>query len=196
MVAGKEAAMKTRRSKSVMLVVTSLAAAAVKPAVASPATTLEAQPLAKDAADRFVGNYHFAGGDRERAARDAAIDDVVEDMNFLVRGIARKRLKESNRIPERVSISRKDSKLTIRLDDRTYTAPINGGAVDVVGITGAEMKLRHRVISGRIEQIFEGKDGGRMNQLELDGEGRLTIHVRVFSDRLPKDLRYKLTYGR
>ena len=185
-----------RTRKSLMLVVTSLAAAGVKPAVASPPATHEAQPLAKDAADRFVGSYRFAGGDKERAARDAAIDAVVEEMNFLVRGIARKRLKESNPIAARVSISQKDGKLTIRFDDRTYTAPINGGSVDVVGITGAEMKLRHRVSNGRIEQIFEGEDGGRTNQLELDGDGRLTIRVRVFSERLPKDLRYKLTYAR
>ena len=188
--------MRTRKNKSLMLLVTSLAAAGVKPAVASPPATFEAQPLSKEAADRFVGSYRFAGGDRERAARDAAIDGVVEEMNFLVRGVARKRLKESNRIAERVSISRKESQLTIRFDDRAYTAPINGGAVAVVGITGAELKLRHRVSNGRIEQIFEGEDGGRTNQLELDGEGRLTIRVRVFSDKLPKDLRYKLTYAR
>jgi len=117
-------------------------------------------------------------------------------MSFLVRGIARKRLREANRIRERVAISRQGDKLTVRLDGETFNAPINGPAVDVVARDGMELKLRYRIAKGRIEQTLQAEEGGRTNHFEVDGKGRLTVRVRIFSEKLPKDVRYRLTYAR
>ena len=179
----------------VALIAMSLAVGGVRPAVASPPTTREG-PMATGAVDRLAGSFRFAGGGRERAARDAAIEQVVEEMNFLVRGIARKRLREANRIRERVAISRSSDKLTIRLDGQPYTATINGPPVDMVAHDGMEVKLSYRIANGRIEQTLQGAEGGRTNHFEVDGKGRLTVQVRVFSEKLPKDVRYRLTYAR
>lgn len=165
------------------------------PASADPPTTREA-PMATNGADRLAGSFRYAGGGRERAARDEAIDQVVEEMNFIVRGIARKRLREANQIRERVAISRQGDKLTIRLDGQPYTATINGPPVDVVGHDGMELKLRYRLAKGRIEQTLQGKEGGRTAHFQVDGKGRLTMSVRIFSEKLPKDVRYRLTYAR
>jgi hypothetical protein len=146
--------------------------------------------------DRFVGSYKFSGGDRERKAHDEAIEDVVSEMNFLVRSIARKRLREGTRIPSRVEISRKGNQLTLTFDGRVYSAPINGGAVEVETVTGDTVELRYRVSGKRIEQHFAGDDGGRVNVMILGDDGNLKMKVRVFSSKLPKDLRFELTYSR
>ncbi len=45
-----------------------------------------------DALGACRGSYHLAGGDAQRAARDAAIERVVRKMSWLVRGIARSHL--------------------------------------------------------------------------------------------------------
>ncbi|HZO14830.1 MAG TPA: hypothetical protein VFB62_16260 [Polyangiaceae bacterium] len=177
------------------LIATSLALGGLRPAIASPPAAREA-PMATESVDRLAGSFRFAGGGRERAARDAAIDQVVDEMSFLVRGIARKRLREANRIRERVAISRQGDKLTVRLDGETFTAPINGPAVDVVARDGMELKLRYRIAKGRIEQTLQAEEGGRTNHFEVDGKGRLTVRVRIFSEKLPKDVRYRLTYAR
>jgi hypothetical protein len=146
--------------------------------------------------DRFAGRYRHAGGERERKARDDAIDDVVDDMNFIVRGIARSRLREANPIAKSLGIAKKGKMLTITFDKRHYTGPIDGRTVKVVGVTGDEVSMRFQISNGRIRQIFQGDDGGRVNDFSLDGEGRVALSVRVHSDKLPKDLRYQLTYAK
>ena len=98
--------------------------------------------------DRLAGRYRFVGGQRERKAWEEAIEDVVVEMNLIVRGMARKRIRKTNRIADEVAIEHRDNQLSIRLDDHTY----------------------------------------------IEEEGRMRVRVRVFSARLPRDLRYELTY--
>lgn len=172
---------------------------AVATTVVGPAPATDGAPLASAEAqrvvDRFVGDHPFTGGDKERKARDAAIDDVVGDMNVLVRGIARDRLKEANVIAERVVVARDGDRLTISLDGRRYTAAIGGPAVKAKSVTGDEVSLRYAVRGDRIEQIFVGDQGGRTNTFRLTDD-KMVVHVRVHSEKLPKDLVYTLSYGR
>ena len=148
-----------------------------------------------DAVGPFLGSFRHAGGDKERELRDKAIDDVVGEMNFLVRSIARDRLKTSTAIAAAVKLSSDASSLTVALDSRIYTAPLNGRSVKVTGITGDKLDLSYRVTDGRIEQSFRGDERGRVNTYSLDGE-KLVMQVRIYSSQLPKDLKYKLTYKR
>jgi hypothetical protein len=143
----------------------------------------------------FLGRYRHAGGDKELKARDQAIDDVVESMNFLARGIARDKLKETNPIAASLGIAADAKDLTITLDTRTYTGPLNGGTVKVKSITGDLMDMHYAVSKAEITQVFSGDDRGRVNRYRLDS-GKLTMHVRVHSSRLPKALVYSLTYVR
>lgn len=148
-----------------------------------------------DAVSAFLGSFSHAGGDKERELRDKAIEDVVGEMNFLIRGTARSRLKSSNAIAAAVKIASDASSLTISLDGRVYTAPLDGRSVKVTGITGDELDLSYRVTNGRIEQSFKGDERGRVNTYSLDGD-RVVMQVRIYASQLPKDLKYKLTYKR
>jgi hypothetical protein len=45
---------------------------------------------------RFAGTYRYVGGEAEITELDEAIEEVVQKMNFLIRGIARRRLRAPN----------------------------------------------------------------------------------------------------
>ncbi|MBK8257695.1 MAG: hypothetical protein IPK82_34130 [Polyangiaceae bacterium] len=141
----------------------------------------------------FVGTYKHSGGDKEREARDTAIDDVVSSMNIVSRTIAREKLKSANVIAAVVVFASDDTSLTVSLDQRVYTAPLSGSSVKVTGITGDKLDLSYAVTSGKIEQRFSAQGKGRTNTFTKSGDV-LTMNVRVFSDQLPKELKYKLTY--
>lgn len=141
----------------------------------------------------FLGSYKHSGGDKDREARDQAIDDVVSGMNIVSRTIARDRLKSANVIAAAIGITSDGTSLTISLDTRVYTAPLSGGTVKVTGITGDKLDLSYALSTGKIEQRFSGEGKGRVNAFTKSGD-QLTMNVRVYSTQLPKELKYKLTY--
>ncbi len=143
----------------------------------------------------FLGSYKHSGGKADLDARDRAIDDVVKGMNVFARGIARDRLKESNPIARAMVFSASDKALTIAMDQRAYTAPLDGSKVKVKGITGDELDLHLVLAAGSLKQVFSAEDKGRINSFSFSGS-TLLMHVRVHAEKLPKDLLYKLSYER
>jgi len=174
-------------------VTTSRRAVLAATGTAAVAAVLPNVSLAAPAEKAFVGTYKHAGGDKEREARDKAIDDVVSGMNFIARPIARDRLKAANPIAATLAISSDATSLTITFDTRTYTAPLSGTSVKVKGITGDELQLSYKVSTGQIEQRFAGEGRGRVNTFTKSDE-LVVVDVRVHSTQLPKDLKYRLTY--
>lgn len=163
--------------------------------IAASLVTLSPQeaPAESGAEKPFVGTYKHTGGDKEREARDEAIEDVIASMNILSRTVAREKLKSANVIPAAISIASDGTNLTISLDSRVYTAPLDGSKVKVTGITGDKLDLSYSVTASKIEQRFTAEGKGRTNAFTKSGE-TLVVNVRVHSTQLPKDLKYKLTY--
>lgn len=161
---------------------------------ASLVVALPRELLAADGAEKaYVGSYKYAGGDKEREARDAAIEDVISGMNILTRTIARDRLKSAMATAAAISIASDATNLTITHDSLVYAAPLTGGSVKVTGITGDKLNLSYAISSAKIDQKFSGDQGGRVNTFTKNGD-QLLMNVRVYSDKLPKDLKFKLTY--
>ncbi|MFO0550376.1 MAG: hypothetical protein U0271_18420 [Polyangiaceae bacterium] len=161
---------------------------------ASVAALLPRETLAADGPEKaYHGSYQYAGGDKEREARDAAIEDVISGLNPLVRSIARDRLTAAMAIDKAIGISSDATNLTVTQDAQVYAAPLSGSAVKVKGLTGDDLNLSYAVSSAKLEQKFVGDEGGRTNTYTRSGD-QLVMNVRVFSDKLPKDLKYKLTY--
>ncbi len=161
------------------------------PELSGRAATVEEQAEV----DKYVGDYRFAGGQVEHDALLAAIDDTVADMNILARGIARGRLRDSNAVPKAISISRTGDDVAVAFDDRKYQAPLDGSSTTVVGITGDTLNYRVSVSAKQLEQTFVGPKGARSNTMRREGE-ELKMSVEIRSDRLPKVLRYQLTFRR
>jgi hypothetical protein len=165
------------------------------PSSAAPPQALSPMEAAAST-DRFAGRYRFTGGEAQRDALLVAIDDVVADMNVLARGIARDRLREANPVPSELSIARDEHTCTIGLDDRKYTAPLDGSSTEVVGITGDTLQYSVTISGDRIDQTFVGPKGTRKNTLRLGADGALEMRVEIGSESLPKALRYRLSFQR
>lgn len=162
----------------------------------SPSRAASGSSAKYEAADAIVGKYRFVGGRADHEARDAAIEDVVSEMNVLVRGIARDRLREANPIPGHITLLRKGDALAIAFDQRRYEARLDGAATEVVGITGDKLSYHVELVPKGVRQKFDGDGGGRTNTLEVQGDGRLDVSVEVRSARLPAPLRYRLAFRR
>jgi hypothetical protein len=164
-------------------------------APASPARGSASDPDERQArVDRYVGTFRYVGGVAQREALEAAIDDVVSEMNPLTRSIARSRLKATNPIPSEVRVSRTEGLVFIAFDDRSHTCNLDGSKTKTIGITGDELDYHLELKGTRMRQVFVGDRGGRSNAFSLGAEGKLTVSVEVTSPQLPKSLAYTLTF--
>lgn len=144
----------------------------------------------------FGGALTFDGGDGERSQVATRVDRATEDMNIIARGIARRRLKESNRAPETIELRREGDRLTVVIDGRRYEGFLDAAPITVKGITGDEVAMTFRISGDQLVQTFRGEDGGRENAFSLVDATTVVMDVRVFSPRLPADIVYALTYRR
>jgi hypothetical protein len=147
-------------------------------------------------ADRFVGQYAFAGGEAERTALRDAIEQLVAQLNAVIRGIARDKLTETNPVFEKVSIERKGSELVLTYGSHTNTCNLDGSASKVEGIDGSSLKCRLSMQGEALVHRVDGPRGGRVNTFMLGKTGRLTMKTRIHSEMMPADMRYTLTFQR
>ena len=142
---------------------------------------------------RFAGTYIFAGGAPEQAARDAAISKAVESLFFLIRPLARSRLDVGKPVPPLLSFAFSDGKITVIQSGRPpATSPEDGTPTALK----AHLTVTQRFDpEGHLVQSFVTPEGARTNVYVLAPDGRtVQQNVEVISGRLPKPLRFSLTY--
>jgi hypothetical protein len=148
----------------------------------------------------YLGTYRYVGGEGEIEALDAAIDEVVSQMSFFVRGIARRRLREPNLPSKTVSISLENEDIGIdRPGQPEVSAPASGKPVTWRHPEEGEVfEVRQGIDEdGVLYQRFKGDRSVSRNDFVLgDGGKRLTIRTRIESDRLPAPLRFEMSYQR
>jgi hypothetical protein len=152
--------------------------------------------LSETDADRFVGQYAFAGGDDERTTLRNAIEDLVGMLNALVRGVARDKLTETNPVFEKVSIERKGAELVLKFGTLTNACKLDGSVTEVPGIDGSTLTCRLSMQGDALVQQLSGSRGGRVNTFSIGKSGRLAMKTRIHSKMMPADLRYTLTFKR
>ena len=154
---------------------------------------------ASDLIDPLVGDYRFAGGERETREVERAIDEAVDEMNVFIRGIARRRLKEPNMPTETLRISVEDGMIAVaRSGQPTISAPASGNQVTWKNPrNGNELQVTHRMKSdGELEQKLVGDRGVSTNVFSLQNDGRLLMKTIVTAEKLPSDIRFSVTYAR
>jgi len=147
-------------------------------------------------AERFVGQYAFAGGQAQRTALRDAIEELVAQLNAMIRGVARQKLTETNPVFEKVSIERKAGELVLSYGSHTNACKLDGSASDVEGIDGSSLKCRLSMHGDTLVHRVDGSRGGRVNKFTIGENGRLTMKSRIHSKMMPADLRYTLTFAR
>jgi hypothetical protein len=159
-----------------------------------------AAEASEPALQRFAGSYGYVGGDTEIRALDRAIEAVVDQMNFLIRGIARRRLRVPNLPSKEVSVFIEHGQIRIqRPGQPEVTAPANGKPITWRHpIDGDVFQVSHGIDDGgALYQRFEGERSVSRNRFVLGRENtRMTIHTVITAERLPAPLRFKMTYER
>lgn len=146
--------------------------------------------------ERLGGDYRYVGGSEQRRDIARAIESVTEEMSLLVRGIASDRLKKTNDAPKAISIREEGEDIVVQIDERTYRGRPNGPAIEVPNVEGGTSKMRLEFRDGKLYQHFAAKEGQRTNVFAPYPNGkRLNLWVTVRSPRLPKPVKYHLTYA-
>jgi hypothetical protein len=139
----------------------------------------------------------FVNDEQSDAGVQKAIEAAVADMNFLTRPVARSRLKKTNSMAHRISITRQAETITVRFDERKPAVmPTDGSAVKWTNEDGEQYDVFARAEDARLVQTFKAEDGQRVNSFAAEDAQRLTLQVQVTSPRLPKPLTYTVRYKR
>ena len=206
--------MHTSRTSSLSLVFMGATACAIETAegkgaaigaISQPTEALVGETGANAAADdakprpAIVGHYRYVGGAVQRKALDDAIEDVVADMNFIARPIARKRLRESNQPSAALELRVTDDEITVeRPGQPTVSAPRDGSTINWADPNGDEFQVQHRIVGDHeIRQHFVGEQSVSDNAFVLAADGeRVTVTTTIQADRLPKTLSFTMSYRR
>ena len=157
-----------------------------------------ALPAAAQLDPAFGGTYRYAGGDGQRSAFARAVETVVEQMNVVIRGIARQRITARVKIQPRMAFRRQGDDLLIVHEPLPPRATkLDGTALPMTNDAGDRIVVTY-THSGRaiIETIRSGRSSQR-NTYRFSPEGdRLTFTAEIQSPMLPAVIHYSLTYRR
>lgn len=161
-------------------------------ALAGPGT---ARTQDDDSAERFVGTYTLAGNASEaERSIEQALEAGVENVNFMVRGLALSRLKAKNPLIRTIKIEHANGRFKVSFDgNRTYQGPDDGSLQNQRDGQGDRIRVGHRVSRGRLQQIFVSESGRRVNSFSVNGD-QMRLSVRVTADILPEAVTYAVNY--
>jgi len=150
--------------------------------------------------ERYAGHYAYIGGQAEVQALDRAIDEVVDKMNFLIRGIARRRLRAPNLPSKEVAVFLESGRIRIaRPGQPDVSAPADGKPITWRHpIDGDVFQVSHGTDEhGVLYQRFQGEQSVSRNRFVLSqDQTRLTIYTVITAKRLPAPLRFAMSYER
>lgn len=142
------------------------------------------------------GTYSYVEADSDPIK--PAIEQVIADMNFITRPIARGRLTKTNAPYQTLSLRESAGQVTIVTDQRApIVSPSDGSPIKWTREDGEVFDVTTRWAGGALEQTFIADDGQRKNVYSLAADGNtLEMHVTVTSPRLELPLTYTLRYRR
>ncbi len=149
------------------------------------------------AAPALAGSWRYAGGATGRARWEQAIDHATEDMIPVVRGIARRMIRERVRIADTIVLAFDGPAIEVHLPWSRARAPASGAFVPWTTDTGEHVHLRHKLVGARLVQILRDKDGTRTNTYVPSTDGtRMTVYTSVRAEKIPAPLDFQLAYRR
>jgi hypothetical protein len=180
----------------VLLVAEPIAGAGTVEARAAGAGAAEA-PARAQQVPRFERSYRYAGAKAGKKAIEEAVEEAVKRMNPLIRGIARRRMLEANKIiPELGFHLGGDTLVASYVGGRIIEAPADGTSVPWTDQFGDTIRVSHRLRGSTLDQTMAGAKGDRRNRYRFSADGTMTMSVEIRSSRLPEPLRYQVSYRR
>jgi hypothetical protein len=183
--AGRQSAVTSRRAPGCALAFTILCAGAVG---AAPGAALP---------QRLEGHFEFVGQAAERDALEQAIEATARQLSFVIRGMARSRLRAGNRIAPWVELEGQGDQIAVRFPGRPpMLARADGTPGRWKNEDGGAVNIEHRMEGETLVQVLRTNEGARTNRFSAGADGALRLAVEISSPRLPVPLKYTLSYRR
>lgn len=137
-----------------------------------------------------AGTWQFVPEQSEKI--DAAVDKAVAHMNFLVRGVARSRLRGANKPIHRIVVQYPDDNVQISLrdDEPPVISPRSGQFVPYTRADGEVVQVKTELRDGVIHQFFDSEDGKKEHVYRLRPDGTMAFEVKVLSEKLRAPFEY------
>ena len=146
---------------------------------------------------RFSGTWEYVGGESEHEGLLEAIEHCVEQLNFLIRPLARRRLVQSSPIPSQVVIQAEASQVSVQQGQGPTLSSQLGSVIPVTSVDGDRIELSYRMQEDALVQRVANPDGARQTIYRLDPKGRqLRAEVTTSSRFFSRALVYNLTFER
>lgn len=148
--------------------------------------------------DALKGDYELDGSKAQAQKKiHTAIDELVEDVNFVKRGFAKRRLRETNEAVSEIDVEISGDKIAVQYDsDPPGISPKGNKPANWKNAEGDSYRLTQQISGRTLTQKFQGEDGARTNKLTVSEDGNtIDMQVTVTSDQLPRPLTYSLTYS-
>lgn len=145
----------------------------------------------------YSGTFLFVGGDDERQDQLDSIENVVQQMNRVLRGTARRRMKAGTHITQVFIIDVQLDSITITIDDgRAWTTDLHGTRFEYTH-DGDQMFMSRRWVEGTIKATGEQKAGTGTYHFRLSEDGQI-LHVAygLDSKHMPAPVAFDTTYRR
>jgi hypothetical protein len=146
----------------------------------------------------FNGSYHYVGGDKQRIAFRRAIDKVVDQMNIVIRGIARNQLASRLKIEPRMDFQVEGGQVRITHEPLpTRITKLDGSLLRLTNRSGDRISVSYRREGRAIIEVIQSGRSSQTNLYRFSPEGAgLTFSAAIRSPMLPEAIRYSLTYRR
>ncbi len=130
---------------------------------------------------------------------DAAVEKGMESLPFIVKPLARLRLRPAvyNTVCGEVSLALdvETFQLSCGGEQAPFTRRLDGSDPPLID-DGDPYQVEVRVEADRVGLRFSGDKGGQANTYVFQTDGSMVLHATIFSKYLPDDLSWTLHYRR
>lgn len=143
----------------------------------------------------FAGTFVFDGTAAQQAAVKAEIERAAAEFNPIIRLVARSRLENAAKVPQRLLFKVNDGELGLQKDSLPirFTRP-DGSPVQFTH-DGKTTTLTRKLAGNTLTEVGRTDDAERTMTFTLDGD-KLTVTSVITSKNLKQPLRYTVTYTR
>lgn len=144
------------------------------------------------------GRWVVVDAGRASQARDAAVENVVEDMGFIARPIARRRLREGLPVHRAIELRRHGERLQVKIGSfYDLTAPVDDSRHPITDALGTDLRARQRWDGHTLVQRYANEDATVTLKLRFAEDGStLRLETRIHAERLPSDVVFNVAYRR
>jgi hypothetical protein len=128
---------------------------------------------------------------------EAAIQAGTAKMSFIIRPLARSRMRKTNPLLRRIEIARTELEISVVYDGgKPVRMPADGTITQWAREDGEVFDVAADWRGDQLVQRFKAKDGERINTFRLSPDGtQLTLQVELRSPQLPAPVSYVLSFA-